>query len=183
MGYDYEKLYAEQANALGDQTPQIATFLDRIAPAGARILDVGCGQGRDALPLARAGHVVTGVDLSPSGVAAMVEAAQAEGLSITGHVADITTYDPDGPFDIVLIDRTLHMLDAGPRAATLGRLLRAVADGGWLVIADEASNLPAFRDQLVTNRREWMIEHCGKGYLFAQALGDLISTAAVMAPS
>lgn len=171
MAYDYETLYATHANALGDQTPQIAAFVGKIAQQPVRILDVGCGQGRDALPLARAGHDVTGVDLSPSGVAAMRADAQAEGLTITGHVADITTYTPDGVFDIVLVDRTLHMLAPEPRRTTLLQLMQAVAAGGWLVIADETSNLPAFKDLLLADARGWTIERCGKGYLFAQSLG------------
>ena len=109
--------------------------------------------------------------------------AQAEGLVITGHVADITTYTPDGVFDIVLVDRTLHMLAPEPRRTTLLQLMQAVAAGGWLVIADETSNLPAFKTQLLADARGWTIERCGKGYLFAQVMGERPKRAAVTSPS
>lgn len=171
MSYDYEALYASEPDALGGQTKSLAQFLSKIAPAPCRILDVGCGQGRDALPLARAGHDVTGVDLSPSGVAAMVDAAKAEALAVTGHVADITEYVPDGQFDVVLVDRTLHMLHAAPRAATLLTLMAATNDGGWLVVADETSNLPAMRAALLADDRPWTVERCVRGMLFAQQTG------------
>lgn len=168
MAYDYEKLYASEPNALGAQTESIAAFIEQLNLESARILDVGCGQGRDALPLARAGHDVTGVDLSPSGLAAMVADAKAEGLLIDGHVADITTYTPDGYFDVMLIDRTLHMLDAEPRGATFARLRYATKGGGWIIVADETANLPAFRTALDNDVRRWRIERCAKGVLFAQ---------------
>ncbi len=171
MSYDYDKLYASEAHALGEQTAEIAAFIAGLNLKGARILDVGCGQGRDALPLARAGHDVTGIDLAPSGIEAMCAEADAEGLSITGHVADITEYTPLGAFDILLIDRTLHMLGAAPRAATFLALIACVAPSGWLIVADETSNLPAFKAALLTDEVDWVIERCAKGMLFAQKGG------------
>jgi|TARA_B110000977_G_scaffold67028_1_gene91056 tellurite methyltransferase len=171
MAYNYDALYASEPHALGAQTKDIATFLDGLALSGARILDVGCGQGRDALPLARAGHDVTGVDLSPTGVNDMIVDAEREGLSIIGHVADITAYRPDGHFDVLLIDRTLHMLDHAPRAATFAALIPCVTEGGWLVLADETSNLAGFRVALQRDDRTWDIDRCAKGLLFAQNKG------------
>src|ERR1035437_504166 len=46
--------------------------LAELLPRASRILDVGCGYGRLAVPLAVAGHQVKGLDLSPT----MIEAAQ-----------------------------------------------------------------------------------------------------------
>jgi SAM-dependent methyltransferase len=48
-----------------------ATF-ERFVPAGSRVLDLGCGPGTDAVPLARRGDTVTAIDWSP----AMVEEAR-----------------------------------------------------------------------------------------------------------
>ena len=171
MSYDYEKLYASEAHALGDQTAVIAEFIARLDLAAARILDVGCGQGRDALPLARAGHDVTGVDLAPSGVEAMCAEAARESIQIKWHVADITEYSPDGLFDILLIDRTLNMLDAAPRETSFLKLIACVAPSGWLILADETSNLPAFEAGLLADGNVWAIERCAKGMLFAQKGG------------
>ncbi|MFT6074064.1 MAG: 2-polyprenyl-3-methyl-5-hydroxy-6-metoxy-1,4-benzoquinol methylase [Yoonia sp.] len=67
MAYNYDTLYATMPNALGEPTTVFAEFFDTYEHANTRVLDVGCGQGRDALLTARHGHNVVGVDLSPSG--------------------------------------------------------------------------------------------------------------------
>ena len=171
MSYDYEKLYAREAHALGEQSEDIAGFIAGLGLQATRIQDVGCGQGRDALPLARAGHEVTGIDLAPNGVEAMRAEAAREGLKITGHVTDITEYSPDGMFDVLLVNRTLHMLDAEPRGTTFLRLIACVAPSGWLIVADETANLSAFKAGLLADGNEWDIERCAKGMLFAQKGG------------
>ncbi|WP_255553579.1 bifunctional 2-polyprenyl-6-hydroxyphenol methylase/3-demethylubiquinol 3-O-methyltransferase UbiG [Maritimibacter sp. DP1N21-5] len=170
MGYDYDALYGKMRDALGAPTPFIADFLARIDLAGARVLDVGCGQGRDALMIARQGAEVVGVDLSPNGIRDLQAAAQAEGLRIDGIVADITSYRASGLFDVILIDRTLHMLPDGPRLDVLKGLLDHVAEGGWLLIADEPSNVPAMGTAL-EEHGGWSNEIQSDGYLFARRTG------------
>jgi 2-polyprenyl-3-methyl-5-hydroxy-6-metoxy-1,4-benzoquinol methylase len=78
-----------EPNTLGAQTDAIAVFLNHLDLNSARILDVGCGQGCDALLLARAGHDVTGIDLPPSSVAFVCEDAAAEGQHFTDHLVEI----------------------------------------------------------------------------------------------
>ncbi len=56
------------------------------------------------------GHRVVGVDISPNGIRDLKNAAAKESLAVDGVVADIATYTPGGMFDVVLVDRTLHML-------------------------------------------------------------------------
>jgi SAM-dependent methyltransferase len=75
-------------------------FVERALGLGgpARLLDLPCGEGRHALELARRGHRVTGVDLSPHAV----ERGRAEAMR-TGAPVDFLAGDmrapPPGPFD------------------------------------------------------------------------------------
>ena len=106
----YEKLYQEGRDVCGEPFPEFVTFFKDYDQKAARILDLGCGQGRDALLMARQRHQVVGVDLSPTGIAQMVADGEAEGLNVEGVVADIVRYEPEGMFDLILFDRVLHML-------------------------------------------------------------------------
>jgi SAM-dependent methyltransferase len=96
-------------------------------PAGARILDAGCGSGRNMVELARYGEV-TGVELS----AIALEAARARDVGdvIAGSVLAMDV--PDGVFDLaVCLDVIEHLAD--DRAA-LRELRRVVAPGGALIV-------------------------------------------------
>jgi len=113
---------------------------------------------------------VVGVDLSAHGIRDMIAAAKAEELPITGEVADVKTYTPDGLFDVMLIDRTLHMLPTPDQRVVLATLIHHITPQGWLLIADEASNMHGFRDVMAASGRKWTITKDGKGMLFAQSL-------------
>jgi 2-polyprenyl-3-methyl-5-hydroxy-6-metoxy-1,4-benzoquinol methylase len=52
-----------------------AALIHGILPAGASVLDLGCGTGRLAEPLAELGHPVTGVDNEPEMLAELAAAA------------------------------------------------------------------------------------------------------------
>lgn len=79
---DYEKLYQESPNVCGPPFPEFEAFFERYNKTQAKVLDLGCGQGRDALFIARMGHQVVGVDISKTGIAQMLEEAKQEGLEV-----------------------------------------------------------------------------------------------------
>lgn len=168
MAYDYDRLYGETRNALGNPTPVFMDFFDRFDRDQASVLDVGCGQGRDALFIARRGYRVVGVDISPHGIRDLTVAAEAEGLEIEGVVADLSEYRPSGAFDVVLADRTLHMLPTTVRLGVLRRLLDHTRDGGWMLIADEPSNIGAFEAVIADHPGGWETEMAKRGYLFVR---------------
>ncbi|EAR50280.1 hypothetical protein OG2516_14678 [Oceanicola granulosus HTCC2516] len=168
MAFDYDKLYGESPDALGAPSPVFVDFFDRFERRGARVLDVGCGQGRDALFIARRGHSVVGVDIAPNGIRDLLAAAQAEALPVVGDVADLADYAPEGLFDVVLIDRTLHMMPPPARHAVLARLLDHVDAGGWLLIADERSNMAGLRAVIAGHAAGWTAHLSRGGTLFLQ---------------
>ncbi|MEP3244687.1 MAG: class I SAM-dependent methyltransferase [Sneathiella sp.] len=168
MAYDYNTLYQTTPDALGEPTKVFVDFFNALEKPLCRVLDVGCGQGRDAIFIARMGHRVVGVDLAKNGIRDLNNAAQQENLPIEGHVADITTFAPEGVFDVVLVDRTLHMLQEADRLKALGRLLDCVGDKGHLLVADETSNMKAMKEIIAAHKEAWITTFEKNGYLFIQ---------------
>jgi len=145
MATDYEAFYQKNKQGLGAPTKAFVDFFDVYKKQKARVLDVGCGQGRDALFIARLGHKVVALDHAPTGIADLKELAQKEALDIEARVSDIKAAQYSGIFDVVVLDRVLHMLNAPDREKVLNRLLEHVSHKSHLLIADEPSNLPAIK--------------------------------------
>jgi tocopherol O-methyltransferase len=106
-------------------------------PAGARVLDVGCGIGGPAMYLAGPlGCTVEGISLSAAQVARAQEKARAAGLAdrATFRQLDaLSTGYPDGSFDVVwAMESLMHIPD---RAAFFAEMLRLLRPGGILAIA------------------------------------------------
>ena len=97
-------------------------------------LDIACGEGRNAIWLARQGWDVTAVDFSP---VAIEKAWQlADDAEVEWVVADVTDYEPEQAFDLVILFY-LHVLPED-LAAALGRGIDALAEGGRLIAVGHA---------------------------------------------
>lgn len=162
----YESQYREQRGVCGEPFPEIASFFKSYNKQTARILDLGCGQGRDALMAARQGHSVLGLDSSRTGIRQMLEDAEAEGLDVEGIVADLTEYVIDGSHDVIVFDRILHMLDEDSRLSVLEQALQHVSPNGFLLIADLPSHKVTFRHAFSEDSQKWSAVLDRKGFLF-----------------
>ena len=92
--------YAKFATYLVNGAMEFLTFCN--IPAGTKVLDVACGAGQTALPMARKGIQVTGLDLASNLVKEARKQAQAEGLKVQFDEGDAEElpYD-DASFDVV----------------------------------------------------------------------------------
>jgi cyclopropane fatty-acyl-phospholipid synthase-like methyltransferase len=104
----YNTQYQVEENLFGAPYPEFAAFLKEHAHAGGSALDLGCGQGRDALLLAEYGYTVTGVDASQVGINQMLQRAQTANLAVKGVNADMHHYELAQCFDAIVLDSILH---------------------------------------------------------------------------
>ncbi|MCZ1005597.1 SAM-dependent methyltransferase [Streptomyces lydicus] len=107
------------------------------------VLDLGCGNGGDALWLARLGWQVTAVDISAVAVERLTALVRAHGLGdrVTTVRADLHTSFPPGAFDLVCA-HYLHTPFDLDRAAVLRSAAHALRPGGQLLIVDHGSTAP-----------------------------------------
>lgn len=107
-------------------------------PAG-RALDVGCGEGADAIWLAARGWTVTGTDISPVGLDRAAANAAAAGPEIARRISwrqgDLFGDDWPQFSDYTLVSSHYLHLPPDARAPAIARLAAAVAPGGDLLIA------------------------------------------------
>ncbi|MGZ4136745.1 MAG: class I SAM-dependent methyltransferase [Actinomycetota bacterium] len=116
----------------------VAADVARIAPPGGRVLEVGCGPGRLAVPLARQGLDVTGLDLDPAMIdRARINAERAFGTDrrlsfVVGDAAALAF--PDGSFDLVVSTMSMHHWE--DPAAGLREIARVLRPGGRALVWD-----------------------------------------------
>ena len=106
MRVAYDEYYLTE-NLFGKPYPELIDFFSKHQTRGS-LLDLGCGQGRDAIPLARLGYDVMGVDNSVVGVDQMNQIALREKLPLKGIVANIYEFNNIADFDFLLLDSMFH---------------------------------------------------------------------------
>jgi SAM-dependent methyltransferase len=143
-GYDASTYGDAFADVYDDWYPglsDVAATVDRIvalatAPAAAlgRVLELGVGTGRLAVPMAAAGLDVHGVDNS----AAMLDRLRAKdpGRRVTLTLGDMVTDLPSGPFDVALIayNTLFNLTRPGEQAACFTAVARCLRPGGRFVV-------------------------------------------------
>jgi SAM-dependent methyltransferase len=105
-------------------------FIRLLPPPGEQTVDVGCGEGRLTRHLKELGHVVVGIDASPSLVAAAREADPSMDILL----ADATSIPlEDKCADLAVAFMSLHDIDAMP--TTVKEVARILVPGGRLCLA------------------------------------------------
>jgi SAM-dependent methyltransferase len=109
-------------------------------PEGASILDIGCGTGRHAIELAKAGFAVTGIDLSNGMLREARAAAERAGVELELVQADATSFDLGREFDaaVCLCEGSFGLLGSDDAFAhddaVLRRALAALRPGARFVL-------------------------------------------------
>lgn len=119
-----------------DVTQNYAALLDALAgPAPQRLLDFGCGPGRDLMALTALGHTVTGLDGSP--VFAEMARAQSGCRVLQQNFLELALGERE--FDGVFANASLFHVPRAELPRVLGELHRALVPGGVLFCSNPRS--------------------------------------------
>ena len=129
---NYENWYAGDGYYWGLEP---AAFLDELIALcppspGKRVLDIGCGEGKDAVYMAENSYAVTAFDLTENGVRKTLALAKARSVRIDAYVDDINTFDPPETFDIVYSTGTVQYLFEENKRAFFDKIDRITRPGG-----------------------------------------------------
>ena len=130
-----------------DYDDDIEAIVMLAAECGDPILELGCGTGRVLLPLATAGHSITGVDVSPALLARAEENLRKQGVATNVHLvkADLRTFDlPEKQFAFAFCtsNTLMHFTSPEEQVAVLRNAARHLRPGGRLLIDLFSPDLP-----------------------------------------
>ena len=106
----------------GTAPSSFAKRVSRLLPPGARVLELGCGEGRDSVFFASRGFRVTGLDVSRAGLRKAAQLARARGVRIRWVQGDMWRVAVRGPFDCVYSCGSIHYVPRRARRRLLARL-------------------------------------------------------------
>lgn len=139
-------------------------WIARQLPAGAQILDLGCGPGFYTQRLAQRGFHCTGVDFSPASVQWAREQAKSAGLKIDYHEQDVRQYLPDTTYDFIMMTfGELNVFCVEDARALLQQCAQWLKPGGKLLL--EVHTFEEVKRQGMATA-EW--QRCPQGLFLAE---------------
>lgn len=175
MSNAYDERYDQPTYYWGVR-PSLTCFevLKRMPPdRPLRLLDIGCGEGRNAVFFARNGYDVTAFDLSEQGVEKTKRLAERASVPVTAFQADLIEFRLMEEFDILFSTGALHYIPPARRAEVFGNYRQYTSPGGLNVLSvfvrkpfippapDGEIRAHAYLSgELFTYYADWRIEYC-----------------------
>ena len=133
--FDWEQRYADSDGIWSGEVNGSLVVETADLPRGAA-LDIGCGEGADAIWLAEQGWQVTAVDVSPTAVERGRRAATERQVEVQWHAIDLLGEPPSEQFDLVTLHYPAFPIE---QAEAVVRLLTgSVKPGGLLLVVGHA---------------------------------------------
>lgn len=133
---DYEEKYRKDEYYWGIVPNRLCYEIMKLRPPVKpyRVLDIGCGEGKDAVFLAKNGYAVTAFDIADAGIEKAKELARRNHVEIDFFQANVNEYMPDTAFDIVFSSGVLHYISLDKRKQFFDRLKECTSTGGLNVL-------------------------------------------------
>ena len=131
MEYDeLQERYGREAFYWGTEPNTFAYTTAEHASGSETVIDIGAGEGRDAVFFAERGFDVLAVDIAPNGLEKTKRLADERGVEVRTRVGDINSFELDDPVDVVYSIGTIQYLRPDERTERFGHLQRLTRPGG-----------------------------------------------------
>ena len=151
MGKDivpfWEKAYQEYDTVtFSIESNAIVTQFEHLINNQSKVLEVGCGEGQNAIYLARQGHFVDAFDLSEHGIAKLKHRCEISNAQVNAFVADLTTYQFEQNYDMIVCFGTLHFVAKDEWKRFINNAKKYTNIGGIHIIQVFTDTVPASED-------------------------------------
>lgn len=150
-------------------TPHVARWVRSLGNGrGRTALDLGCGEGRHTILLARRGYDVTAVDLEPLALRKAKAYVRKSGLDARFEVADaLRLRHADGAFDLVLDYGCFHHVVTRDWARYRRGIARVLKPGGHLLLSVFSTKFRHHPEERRT--RNWLVHRNHYDHFFTRA--------------
>ena len=171
----YDGRYAGQEYYWGTKPSAICHQVLQLLPPDqpVSLLDIGCGEGRNAVFFAHNGYGVTAFDSSAAGVAKTERLAEAANVPIAVFQADMNGHRLEGKFDVLFSTGVFHLIPRKLRQEVFAHYKQHTAGGGLNVFSvfvrkpfigkapdGDPGAEPWLSGELLTLYHDWKIEYC-----------------------
>ena len=173
----YDERFAGQGYYWGAKPSAICHQVLQLLPPDRTVslLDIGCGEGRNAVFFAYSGYGVTAFDASAEGAATTERLAKAAQVPISVFQADMNAHRLEQDFDILFSTGVFHLIPRNLRQEVFSHYKRRTTAGGLNVFSlfvrkpfigkapdSDPGAEPWFSGELLTLFHDWRIEYCAE---------------------
>lgn len=171
----YDERYAAREYHWGTKPSAICHRVLALLPPErpVSLLDIGCGEGRNAVFFAHSGYVVTAFDLSAEGVAKTQRLAETANVPVAVFQADMNTHMLEDNFDVLFSTGVFHLIPRALRQNLFAHYKEQTVCGGLNVFSlfvrkpfigrapdSDPGAEPWLSGELLTLYHDWKIEYC-----------------------
>lgn len=175
IGNNYEKRYNSEEYYWGVKPSFMCLRLIELMPPvkPLTVLDIGCGEGKDAVFLARCGYKVSAFDVTEAGIAKTKRLAEKAGVQVDAFRANVLDFRLENDFDILFSSGVFHLIKPDLRESIFENYKLHTNKGGLNLfnVFVEKPFVPPAPDkdtdrylwksgELMTIYHDWYIEEC-----------------------